>query len=219
MILRLQQVLTPEELATAREMLAHPGVFADGAGTAAGAARAVKHNEQAGGARADTVTALVRKALARHDAYNAFAIPKSIVRVLASRYRPGMSYGQHIDAAVMGGKRVDLSFTLFLSDPASYEGGALVIDDATGETEVKLAAGDAVLYATSALHRVEQVRAGERLAAVGWVRSLVRRADQRECLFDLDLAAREAFAAHGHGQAHDRLLKVRANLLRMWAED
>ena len=90
-----------------------------------------------------------------------------------------MTYGTHVDDAIMGGVRTDLSFTLFLSDPESYQGGALVIDDAYGERDVRLPAGELILYPSTTLHRVDPVTSGVRLAAVGWVRSFVRDSSRR----------------------------------------
>ena len=135
-----------------------------------------------------------------------------------NRYGAGETYGMHVDDPVMGeGEariRTDLSFTLFLSDPESYEGGALVIDGLDGEREVKLPAGSMLIYATGQLHRVVPVTAGERLACVGWVQSLIRRDDQRELLFDL-ARVRGAMA---RGEARLLLDKSLAQLIRMWGE-
>ena len=114
--------------------------------------------------------------------------------------------------------RTDLSFTLFLSDPETYDGGALVIEDALEARSIKLQAGDMILYPSTTLHRVEPVTRGERLAVVGWVQSQIRNGEQREILFDLDQAVEAAHAAEGKSPQFDRLAKTRANLLRMWAE-
>jgi PKHD-type hydroxylase len=119
----------------------------------------------------------------------------------------------------MHGVRTDLSFTVFLSGPEAYEGGELVIAGNDADSIIKLPAGSAVVYPTTSLHRVAPVTAGERLVVVGWVRSFLRRADQRELLFDLDGAVAELRQSGAGHAALDRILKVRANLLRMWAED
>ncbi|PWE16734.1 Fe2+-dependent dioxygenase [Marinicauda salina] len=220
MLHRLSGVLTEEELAAVRDLAADESAFVEGAATAGWAAKTVKANLQMKpGARADQARRIVETALKRHAAFEGAALPRRILRTMISLYRPGMTYGVHVDDALMGGARSDLSFTVFLSDPESYEGGGLVIHDSDGATEVKLAAGDAVVYPTGALHEVRPVTAGERLAAVGWVRSYVRAAERREILFDLDLAARAVFAEAGKTETYDRLAKTRANLLRMWAED
>lgn len=117
-----------------------------------------------------------------------------------------------------GGLRTDLSFTLFLCDPASHDGGALVTEDTLETRAIRPGAGDLILYPSTTLHRVEPVTRGERLAVVGWVKSLIRRADQREILFDLDQAVEAAHALEGKSAQFDRLAKTRANLIRMWAE-
>ncbi|WP_203292561.1 Fe2+-dependent dioxygenase [Maricaulis parjimensis] len=219
MLLCLQNLCSPEEVAQLRR-LAEESEYADGRKTAGWAAREVKRNEQVeAGPRIDLIRTTVRKALERHPLFKSFAQPKAITRMLVSRYTAGMEYGRHVDDALMGGRRVDLSFTLFLSDPTSYEGGELVMEGTDGETEIKLAPGEAVIYPTAALHRVAEVTAGERLAVVGWVRSLVRRADQREILFDLDQVCRSLFEKSGKTQELDLLLKTKSNLLRQWAED
>ncbi len=112
-----------------------------------------------------------------------------------------------------------MSFTLFLSDPADYDGGELVIETSGGEEAVKLPAGSLFLYPATHLHRVEPVTRGERLVCVGWARSYLRSAEQRELLFDLDRTRRALFAKDGKTEAFDVLSKSLANLLRMWADD
>ena len=136
-----------------------------------------------------------------------------------SRYEPGMHYGSHVDDALMQGMRTDVSFTLFLSDPASYDGGELVIESASGEDAVKLAAGALVAYPSTALHHVAEVTRGARLAAVGWARSYIRDGARRELLFDLDTARRQCSRARARRAEYDLVSKSLANLLRMWAED
>ncbi len=130
-----------------------------------------------------------------------------------------MAYGWHTDDAMIDGARTDLSFTLFLNDPDTYEGGELIIDSTEGENEIKLPAGHAVLYPATSLHRVNDVTSGIRLVAFGWVRSFVRRHDQREILFDLDLATQTVFKREGKSELFDHLAKTKANLLRLWIED
>jgi PKHD-type hydroxylase len=119
----------------------------------------------------------------------------------------------------MDGVRTDVAFTLFLCDPASYDGGELTIESAAGEEPFKLDAGALVAYSATSLHRVAGVTRGARLAAAGWARSFVRDPAQRELLFDLDTARRQLFAREGKSAEFDLLSKSFANLLRMWAED
>lgn len=202
-----------------RTLEAETAAFASGAATAGGHARAVKRNEQAKGGAADAVIENVKAALLVHPVFKAAARPKQLVRLLVSRYRPGMEYGSHIDDALIDSQRTDLSFTLFLNDPKTYDGGELVIEANDGESAIKLAAGHLFLYPTTSLHRVNAVTRGERLAVVGWVRSLLRSAGQRELLFDLDNAIAALRQTGAERAIVDRLFKVRANLLRMWVED
>jgi PKHD-type hydroxylase len=199
--------------------------FEDGRVTAGGSARQVKNNEQVsddpddGDPRIEQMQHLVKDALWNHSSFDDAVLPKEIRKPMFSRYLPGMSYGQHMDNAIMGDVRVDLSVTLFLSDPADYDGGELVIDFPTGTRAVKLPAGSAVVYSTTELHQVAEVTRGCRLAAVTWVRSFIRDAAKRQILLDLKTAHHQLFEQHGKSPAIDRLLKTRSNLLRLWAED
>jgi PKHD-type hydroxylase len=213
-------LLDVTSLEAIRSTLAEPGVFVSGQTTAGWHAREVKRNEQArSGTLVDGVLRKVEQALLASEVFVAAARPKRLVRLMISRYAPGMTYGTHVDDALMGGVRTDLSFTLFLSDPGTYDGGALVIEDSAGERDVRLPAGDLVLYPSTTLHRVSEVTRGERLAAVGWVRSYVRDPGEREILFDLETALRDVHAREGKSRLFDLLVKTRTNLLRRWAED
>ena len=219
MILVIGDVLDKTEVAALREAAARLE-FGDGKATAGRYAREVKANLQALPSKGrEAIFEKVRRALMAHEVFLAAARPKRFARLLLSRYRDGMEYGLHVDDPIMNGARTDLSFTLPLSEPGAYEGGGLCIDDGIEERVIRPGAGDAVLYPTSALHRVEPVSAGERLAVVGWATCRVRDAVRRELLYDLDVASREIFAAQGKTPAFDRLFKARSNLYRMWAED
>jgi PKHD-type hydroxylase len=219
MLLRIGGILSAHELGAIIRALEQAG-FDDGRRTAGWHAREVKRNEQAAPSPAvDAALAKVREALLAHEVFMAAARPKSFVKLLASRYAPGMAYGTHVDDALMEGQRTDLSFTLFLSDPASYDGGALVIDDAFENRSIRLDAGELILYPSGALHRVEPVTRGTRLAIVGWLRSYLRDPEQREILFDVELALREVFERDGKSGLFDRLVKTRTNLMRLWADD
>jgi PKHD-type hydroxylase len=177
------------------------------------------HNDQAAGPVAQTVIDEVKAALMAHAVFVSSARPKSFVKTLISRYRPGMHYGTHVDDALMGGIRTDMSFTLFMADPATYDGGELVIEAPDGETEVKLEPGSLVLYPTTSLHRVNEVTRGERLAVAGWVRSFIRNAEQREALFDLDQVVAQHKAAGADRTIMNPAMKLRNTPTRMWAED
>ncbi len=220
MRLSIANVLSPEECAEIRARIARVR-FVDGRATAGWHARLVKDNEQArrDDPEARRVLDFVRGRLLEHPVFVAAARPKAFAGLLIGRYRPGMRYGRHVDDALMGGVRTDLSFTLFLSEPDSYEGGALVIEDPEGEVEIRLPAGSLYLYPSTTLHRVDPVTRGERLAVVGWVRSFVRDSLAREILFDLETARRLEFERNGKSEVFDLLSKSLANLLRRWAED
>jgi PKHD-type hydroxylase len=219
MFLRIGAVLSPHELSAVVEALSK-AEFEDGRRSAGWHAKQVKRNEQAGpGPAIDAVLAKVKQALLAHDVFIAAARPKSFVKILVSRYQPGMAYGTHVDDALMEGQRTDLSFTLFLSDPDGYAGGELVIEDSLEDRSIKLPGGELILYPSATLHRVEPVTQGTRLAVVGWLRSYVRDPARREILFDLELTLRELFERDGKTAIFDRLVKTRTNLLRQWAED
>lgn len=200
-------------------------VFEDGRATAGGNARLVKRNEQVSSApenkdpKLEEMQDFVEDLLWNHELFSAAALPSKIRRPLFSRYTPGMSYGTHMDNALMAEMRIDLSITLFLSEPSEYDGGELVIDFSTGERAIKLAAGSAVLYPTTALHRVAEVTRGQRLAAVTWIRSLVRDPAKRELLLDLKTAHHQLAKQIGKTAEVDLISKTHTNLLRRWVED
>ena len=202
----------------ARDLEAMP--FADGRATAGWSARTVKHNAQA--APDPLVDAWIERIgayISGNDVFRLAAQPKRIMGPILSRYRSGDHYGAHVDDAILDGGRTDLAFTLFLADPSAYDGGELIIDGPGGEEMHKLAAGCLILYPATTLHRVAPVTRGTRYAAIGWVRSLIRSAERRELLFDLETARRRLFAAHGKTQDFDLLSKCSANLMRLWCDD
>jgi PKHD-type hydroxylase len=217
-MLVIEGVLDPVEVAVLREAAADLA-YDDGGKTAGRFARAVKANDQAAETpERDAILDKVAKALAGNALFRSAARPQRMTRLILSRYRQGQTYGLHVDDAIMQGLRTDLSFTLFLAPPDSYDGGALVIEDRFEARAIKLAAGDLILYPSTTLHRVEEVTRGERLAVVGWVQSMIRDAAQRDILFDLDQSVEAVHATQGKSPLFDTLAKTRSNLLRMWAE-
>lgn len=222
MILSIDNVLTPDELNFVTSRLDTTD-FVDGKTTAGWHARTVKHNTQltSKAPYAKELTELVKTAIVRNTLFKIAVQPKIIHSMLFSRYEAGMSYGSHVDNAVMGNQefwRSDISLTVFLSSPSSYDGGDLVIESLEGEHTFKLEAGSAIVYPSSTLHRVEAVTEGVRLAAVGWVQSLVRDPNEREILFDLDTVRRAIFHKDGKTTEFDLISKSYANLLRKWAD-
>ena len=219
MQISIADVLTAAEIAAARKLL-DKAKFESGRRTAGWAAGAVKDNMQAVGDLA--VEELRDRLVARINANALFKMavrPKDVIGVLFSRYGTGQSYGSHVDNAIMQGQRTDVSFTLFLSDPESYEGGELVIETPGGEDAIKLDAGGIFAYPSTSLHRVAPVTKGDRLVMVGWVRSFIRDAGQRELLFDLETAQRAIFERQGKTAEFDLVSKSLTNLLRMWVTD
>lgn len=216
----LDNVLSPHEVTRIRESLAAVP-FRDGRFTAGPAARQVKLNEQADGREAEVAALanMVKMALERHPTFYALVRPTRWSNLMFSRYASGHRYGMHSDDASMIDAhgwplRTDLSFTLLLSEPGDYEGGALRLIEGTSERNFRPAAGSVVIYPTGMLHEVTPVTSGVRLACVGWVQSLIRRSDQRELLFDLERARRNL----PEGEPQLLLDKAMGNLLRMWGE-
>ena len=222
MILCIDNVLAAEELEQIH-LAIKDAEFAEGKRTAGQYAKVVKSNQQLSGdtEAAAIVREIVNQALNRNDLFQLAVRPKIIRPVLCSRYEPGMSYGCHTDNALMGDEdisRTDVSLTLFLSDPLTYSGGELAIDTSLGEQLFKLAAGAAIVYPSTFLHRVTEVTSGVRVAAVTWVQSFIRNASDRELLFELDTVRRAIFEKYGKTVEFDLLCKTHANLLRKWVD-
>jgi PKHD-type hydroxylase len=219
MILCIADVLSAGDVAEVLGGLA-TATFVDGRASAGWAARLVKDNVQASaGPDLERVSSLIETRLRTHGLFALATRPKMILGPLFSRYRPGQAYGIHVDDAIMAGMRTDVSFTLFLTAPESYDGGELVIDTASGEDAIKLPAGGLVAYPSTTLHRVATVTRGERVVAAGWVRSFIRDGARREVLFDLETARRRLFEREGKTAEGDLLAKCAANLVRLWCDD
>lgn len=219
MILQFPGVVAPFIAEAARDESRRPEFWRDGRDTADGRAKAAKSNEQAlASGPAKGVLETLARAILDDGRVRSAAQPAAIARILLNRYREGMEYGAHVDAPYIDGVRTDLSFTLFLSDPGAYDGGELVIDGAGAEDSVKLPAGSLVLYPSASLHRVSKVTRGERLSAVGWIKSRVRRAEDRMTLFELDRIGADLAAIGAPGEIRDRLANIRNILLRRWGD-
>lgn len=225
MLLHLKDVLTPEELRHARQVL-EAAAWTDGRATAGAQALAVKNNQQLpqDSQASRELQAMVRAALNRHAIFFSAALPKKIFGPLFNRYGGETNhYGNHVDGAVLHsrltGERVrsDVSCTLFLSEPDEYEGGELVVEDSYGSRRVKLPAGHALLYPATSVHRVEPVTRGCRMASFFWVESMVRGAEQRRLLFDLDMNLLRLRQRLGETPETVALTGVYHNLLRQWA--
>lgn len=223
MLLTIENLLTADQLETVRNQLAQ-GEFEDGAATAGEAARRVKRNEELRRdhpARQRLVEAILSALYARPE-FRFGVLPAHIATPLFARYLPGMAYGEHIDDPLMGATgeqyRSDLALTLFLSDPTAYDGGELVIEAPFGSQQVKLPAGDAILYPASSRHHVAEVTRGERLVMVTWLQSMVRDPAQREILYQLWQSRESLLARAPDDEATRQLDSGYTNLVRMWAE-
>ena len=226
MLIQVPEVLTAAEVAEVRRLIDSAN-WIDGNVTSGPQAALAKRNRQLpeDSPAANRAGDLVLDALGRHPLFMAAALPAKVWPPLFNRYAGGEQFGVHVDNAVRikrGGVerlRSDLSATLFLSDPDSYEGGELTIEDTYGAHSIKLAAGDLILYPASSLHHVTPVTSGERTSSFFWIQSMVRDEAQRRVLFDMDLAVQRL--AGELGQAHTSVVALTGtyhNLLRMWAE-
>lgn len=220
MLIQIEGILSAPECAAIRDAMSGPALWRNGRVTAKGEAKAVKENRQAN-PDAPPVKGVVSKitdALRAHPVFHAAAQPQAFVRAGLNKYGPGMRYGDHVDAPYISNQRTDLSFTLFLSAPDSYEGGELVIDNAGHEDRIKGGEGSLVLYPSKAVHRVEEVRDGERLCCFGWVKSRVRSEEQRALLFELETVIADLRESGTPLPVFNRLLNIRNNLLRSFGD-
>jgi len=227
MLLTIPGALPPEPLQALRARLEQAGAaWVDGRVTAGYSGAPVKHNEQIDerSELARECQRLVLAHLERHPRFISAALPNEVYAPMFNRYGPGMSFGAHVDGSVRihphsGRKlRTDVSATLFLNDPADYDGGELRVHDQYGVHAVKLAAGDLVVYPATSLHEVTPVTRGTRLACFFWVQSLVRDDAQRALLFDLDNAIQRLNQTDADADARRTLVGTYHNLIRLWSD-
>jgi PKHD-type hydroxylase len=222
MLTHIRGVLDQAQLAVARNFIA-AGQYQDGSTSAGKAARRVKHNEELAldASQLGSLNNLVMGSLVKHPVYRSAAMPLKIAAPYYARYTSGMSYGAHVDDPVMGQGtelyRSDVSVTIFLNSPDEYDGGELVIQTSFGEQQVKLPAGDAVIYPSSSLHRVAAVRRGERLVAVSWIQSLVKEPEKRALLHEMNLARETLLEEQPDAEVTARVNHSYINLVRRWS--
>lgn len=222
MLTRIDQVLTSDEIAQLQALFERVPAVA-GKTTAQGLAAEVKHNQQLPSEHLEVQSGarLVLEALQRSALFHHSAFPRRAFPPLFSRFEPGMSYGEHVDNSILlapAQMRTDVAVTLFLSDPASYDGGELVIDADHEQRLVKLPAGSLVAYPPYFLHRVAPVTRGVRLAAITWVESMVRDPTRRRVLQQMDRAMGTLHTRHGDSAELRALNNSYHTLMRMWAE-
>lgn len=216
------ELLDSAALTRIRELVATTP-FVDGKATATGRARRVKNNEMMQGDAPGAAEArdLIMAGLNANKLFNSVAFPRRAHPPMINRYGPNMAYGAHIDNAIMGKQpalRSDIALTIFISDPADYDGGELAIEGDFGRHKVKRPAGEMVLYPASSLHRVMPVTRGERVVAVSWIESYIRDPAKRQILFDLDRARGKLNELALDSLEASLAFRSYTNLIRMWAE-
>jgi PKHD-type hydroxylase len=225
-MIAIPEVLDAAAVAHVRSII-DDAEWVDGNVTSGHQSALVKHNEQLpeGSAAARDAGNLVLDALGKSPTFIAAALPLRVFPPLFNRYRSGQAFGAHVDNAIRIRRgsdfriRSDLSATLFLNDPAEYDGGELTIEGHLGTQAVKLPAGQMILYPSTSLHHVSPVTRGTRIASFFWIQSMIRSEDARTILFDLDTAIQRIAMNRGQADAEIvRLTSVYHNLLRMWAE-
>jgi len=223
MLIEIPNILDTNKLTNIRTML-EKVTFVDGKHSAGQAASRVKNNEEMkqGTQQAEYLDHLLMSSLAENASFRSGALPYRVAQPVFARYTPGMRYGDHVDDPIMGSGpekfRTDVSITVFLNEPADYDGGELIINTTYGETAVKLPAGSALLYPSASVHRVAEITRGERLAAIVWLQSMVRDPGQRELLFELDQARNKLLADNPDAQETKQVDRTYVNLVRMWSE-
>lgn len=225
MLLQIPNVLTAEQIQQF-QLLLEKADWVDGAITAGYQSAKAKHNLQLpeDNPVAKQLSDVILSALEKNALFMSAALPLKVFPPLFNCYQEGHGFGTHIDNAIrqvrgsMHRVRTDLSATLFLNDPASYEGGELVVEDTYGTHSIKLPAGYLILYPASSLHNVQPIKRGRRLASFFWIQSMVRDDGERTLLFDLDTAIQKIAQDMPDHHASVQLTGVYHNLLRRWAD-
>ena len=212
------QLLIHEELETINKNLKNQkDLWEDGKKTAGSYASKVKNNLQLNrnSEFSKKYAELMKKKILSNQLIKSFALPKLIHGIMFTKSQKDMHYGRHIDNPFMSSGRSDLSFTISLTHQDSYEGGELLIETINSENKFKLNAGEIIIYPSTYLHSVEEIKNGERIVCVGWIESYVKSIEEREYLFDLDAGAKGLLAKHGRSDELDLVFKSYSNLLRL----
>ncbi|MGJ8618910.1 MAG: Fe2+-dependent dioxygenase [Methylophilaceae bacterium] len=227
MLTVIKNILTQSEVKQFRAHLDQQA-WQDGNETAGGLAKQVKNNQQLADEQSEVAVSLgnhILRILGNHPQFTSFALPEKIYPPRFNRYEQGETYGLHVDSAMMAipnthmSLRSDLSATLFLTEPDEYDGGELSIALEFGTQEVKLAAGDMVVYPSSSLHQVTPIKSGVRTCAFFWVQSMVQRQEQRSLLYDLDQSIQALTKQKVDQEELTKLSRVYHNLLRQWGQN
>ena len=189
----------------------------DGKKTAGSHAAQVKNNLQLNRKSeiSQNLSRFITNKILSNQLIKSFALPKNIHGVMFTKSREGMKYGRHIDNAFMSSGRSDLSFTIFINEKESYQGGDLIIENINSDSAFKLNSGEIIIYPSTHLHSVKEIKKGERLVCVGWIESYVKSIEEREYLFDIDAGARSLLSKYGRSDDLDLIFKSYSNLLRV----
>ena len=214
----IHPLLNPKEISSIKiDLEKCSDDWEDGKKTAGSHASIVKNNLQLN--RESEISKkfsyLIKKKILSNHLIKSFALPKIIHGIMFTKSINNMKYGRHIDNPYMSTGRSDLSFTISLTDKSSYDGGELVIEEMNSEKEFKLKLGEIIIYPSTYLHSVKEIKNGERLVCVGWIESYVKSIEEREYLFDLDAGAKGLLAKNGRSDELDLIFKSYSNLLRL----
>lgn len=226
MMLHIPEILTKQQVTELRQQLDVSHAWIQGQQSAGFQAKKIKNNLQidVNSIIYQSLSPKILQALQRNAQVQSAALPKHILSPMFNCYQDAGNYGNHVDSAVQYSDatghaiRTDVSITLFLSEPNEYEGGELIIEDNYGSHEVKLDAGDAILYPATSLHRVEPVTHGKRVAAFTWLQSMVKDDWQRSMLFNLDMTIMKLRQDLGDSEEIISLTSHYHNLLRQWGD-
>ena len=212
------QLLINEEIeALVKSLKKENTLWEDGKKTAGSHASLVKNNLQLNRKSeiSKKLTHSIKKKILSSPLIKSFALPKIIHGIMFTKSLSNMHYGRHVDNPFMSSGRSDLSFTISLTDKDTYSGGELIIEEINSEKEFKLNAGEIIIYPSTYLHSVKEIKNGERLVCVGWIESYVKSVEEREYLFDLDAGAKGLLAKNGRSDELDLIFKSYSNLLRL----
>ena len=212
------QLLINEEIeAIVKSLKSENTLWEDGKKTAGSHASLVKNNLQLNRESeiSKKLTHSIRKKILSKPLIKSFALPKIIHGIMFTKSLNNMHYGRHVDNPFMSSGRSDLSFTISLTEKDTYSGGELIIEEMNSEKEFKLNAGEIIIYPSTSLHSVKEIKNGERLVCVGWIESYVKSIEEREYLFDLDAGAKGLLAKNGRSDELDLIFKSYSNLLRI----
>ena len=213
----ITQLLDDKEIQTFKSKLNNENEnWQDGKKTAGSHAAKVKNNLQLKREceTSQSLSKFITNKILSNPLIKSFSLPKKIHGIMFTKSRKGMQYGRHIDNAFMSSGRADLSFTIFINEKDSYQGGELIVENLNSEKTFKLNSGEIIIYPSTYLHSVNEINFGERLVCVGWMQSYIKSTEEREYLFDIDAGARSLLSKHGRSDELDLIFKSYSNLLR-----